>query len=151
VAAFDIIDEIFVVADPVAVRRATCDLGRWRSWFPGLRLTPYDDRGLLGVRWRASGDWTGTAEVWLEEFGDGVIVHTYVRACDRLSKRHALAIKRRMTEVKDELEVGRPAGTPRVPLAERRGARETAPASAADAEAVGAVVPSPATGAAARD
>jgi ribosomal protein S18 acetylase RimI-like enzyme len=137
VASVDIIDELYVVADPAAVRAATCEVDRWRVWFPELVLTPYDDRGLLGVRWRLSGALTGTAEVWLEEFGDGVIVHTYVRAVvapkartgvrlkgrraswKRWPKFYALSIKRRMTEVKDELEAGRDPGVARVPLAER--------------------------------
>ena len=117
----DVIDELYVVADPVAVRAATCDVARWRRWFPELVLTSYDDRGLEGVRWQLSGALTGSAEVWLEAFGDGVIVHTYVRARPsagaprHLDKGRRLerAIKRRMTDVKDELETGRVPGVHR--------------------------------------
>ena len=128
----DVIDELFVVADPVAVRAATCDVRRWRDWFPELVLTTYKDRAHLGVRWRLSGALTGTAEVWLEEFGDGVIVHTYVRAEPAASTDRRLRdgarlgreIKRHMTAVKDELEAGREPGVPRIPLARRvRGPR----------------------------
>lgn len=126
----DVIDELFVVADPAAVRAATCDVDRWRDWFPEFALTPYKDRGALGVRWRLSGALTGTAEVWLQEFGDGVIVHTYVRAERdpaanrrvRDGRRLGREIKRHMTQVKDELEAGREPGVPRVPLG-RRAAR----------------------------
>ncbi len=122
----DIIDEIFIVAAPGAARSRLCDPALWGGWFPELRLTPYDDRGLLGVRWRVSGALTGTAEVWLEEFGDGVIVHVYVRAEPTppahnrsVVRRYVLPLKRLLTEAKDELEAGREPGIPRVPLSER--------------------------------
>ncbi|MGH3507867.1 MAG: hypothetical protein ACRDO2_11755 [Nocardioidaceae bacterium] len=130
-STIDIIDEVFVVADPAAVRAATCDVDRWRGWFPELALTPYKDRGALGVRWRLSGAVTGTAEVWLQEFGDGVIVHTYVRAQPspaanrrvRDGRRLGREIKRHMTAVKDELETGRKPGVPRVALGRRAAQR----------------------------
>ena len=77
----DIVDELFIVATPC--QRAD----RWSAtppggsvWLPGVRLSSYDDRGPLGVRWTVSGALTGTAEVWLEEHGDGTIVHAYLRA-----------------------------------------------------------------------
>ncbi len=129
----DIIDEMFVVASPAATRAILCDEVRWREWFPGLTLTAYDDRGLLGVRWNVTGDLQGTAEVWLEECGDGTIVHTYLRAepvptprrrkpwqLERLARRrYALPLKRRLVAVKDALEVGHEPGLPRVPLSQR--------------------------------
>lgn len=74
--SIDIIDELFVVADPASTRAVVCDEARWKEWFRGITLTAYDDRGLLGARWNVQGDLEGTAEVWLEEFGDGTIVHT---------------------------------------------------------------------------
>lgn len=128
----DVIDEMFVVAAPAQVRPALCDETRWRSWFPGLELTPYDDRGLLGVRWTVSGDLAGTAEVWLQEHGDGTIVHAYLRADPppgdperlgrsrrRVLRRYVLPLKRSLLDVKHQIEVERPLGTPLVALAER--------------------------------
>lgn len=130
--AIDIIDELFIVAEPDLLRRALCDEVLWQSWFPGLVLTPYDDRGRLGVRWTVAGELTGTAEVWLQEHGDGTIVHVYVRADPpaggsrrrapsrrRVLRRYVLPLKRRLLEMKGILEVRRPLGTALVPVGER--------------------------------
>jgi hypothetical protein len=131
VAAVDIIDELFIVADPQRVRDHLCDTNRWRTWFPELQLAPYQDRGPQGVRWEMSGALTGTAEVWLEPFGDGVIVHAYLRGTPptgptagrrfavQTEKQWVLPLKRRLLDAKDELEADRPVGEPRIPLAER--------------------------------
>lgn len=128
----DIVDEMFIVAGPEEVRAATCDPARWASWFAGAVFTPYDDRGPLGVRWEVSGALVGTAEVWLEEHGDGTVVHAYLRAdpagvarprsrraTQRLVTRYVLPLKARLFELKDRLEGDRRPGTPRVPLADR--------------------------------
>ena len=122
----DVIDEVYVVADPAVVRAAACDVDRWRRLFPGLVLTPYDDRGPLGVRWNMTGELTGTAEVWLEEFGDGTIVHCYLRAepiegltVRRFDRRYRLPLKQHWLDLKRELEGSRPPGVARVPLTER--------------------------------
>lgn len=128
----DVIDEVFVVASPERIRNLVCDEARWLSWFPGLRLTRYDDRGPLGVRWQLSGELLGTAEVWLQEHGDGTIVHVYLRADpaeadpDRLAasrrrmrRRYALALKSHLLDLKEVLEAGRAPGAARVPLIER--------------------------------
>lgn len=129
--AVDIIDEMYVVASVDVVRQACCDEARWRRWFPELTLQAYADRGRKGVRWNVSGALVGTAEVWLEEYGDGVIVHTYVRAepaeargsARRLAgwtrRTYALPLKRHLMTLKFELEGDRVLGTARVPLAER--------------------------------
>lgn len=126
-----IIDEIFVVASRDSLRDIVCDEARWARWFPGLTLTSYDDRAQSGVRWHLTGDLVGTAEVWLEESGDGTIVHTYVRAepatsgggthriAAKARNRYALPLKQHMFEVKDELEGDRVVGLPRVPLVQR--------------------------------
>ena len=37
------------------------------------------DRGLDGIRWSVTGRWAGSLEIWLEEVGDGVLVHHYAR------------------------------------------------------------------------
>lgn len=130
--AIDIIDEMFVVAEPRHVRPAVCDEARWQSWFPGLVLTSYDDRGRLGVRWTVAGELKGTAEVWLQEHGDGTIVHVYLRADAtaartrrrvrsrrRVRRRYVLPLKRHLLDMKAILEVPRPLGTALVPVGER--------------------------------
>lgn len=129
----DVIDEMFVVASPEAVRAVLCDEARWKRWFPGLTLRAYVDRGPQGVRWNVAGNLFGTLEVWLEERGDGTVVHTFVRAepsaparrhrphrlAATVRRRYALPLKQRMWEVKDALEAGRVVGLPRVPVAQR--------------------------------
>lgn len=129
--AVNVIEEIFIVADPGEVRAVVCEAAQWSAWLPGLSLSPYHDRGRLGVRWTVSGDLAGTAEVWLEEHGDGVIVHAYLRATassrearrlrsDRnVNERYALPLKRGLFVVKDRLEGDRPPGSARLPLGER--------------------------------
>lgn len=126
---FDLVDETFVVAEPGRVAAAVRDPDRWLAWWPDLRLGVFQDRGDAGVRWNVHGALTGSMEVWLEPYGDGVIVHHYVR-CDpagggvlapaaaarerRRRQRHA---KRVFWALKDELEAGRPPGEPRAPAA----------------------------------
>ncbi|MGH3470555.1 MAG: hypothetical protein ACRDPG_00735 [Nocardioidaceae bacterium] len=125
--SIDIIDESFLVASREIARAALCDESRWRNWFPGLVLTAYEDRGLDGVRWRVAGDLVGTAEVWLQEHGDGTIAHIYFRAEPGRSRssrqktqkwartQYVLPLKQRLFALKDELEAGREPGEPRVP------------------------------------
>jgi hypothetical protein len=123
----DLIDEMFVVAEPASVAARFADPGRWELWWPDLRLSVFMDRGREGIRWSVTGALVGSSEVWLEPYGDGVIVHYYLR-CDparpapprraaraaaRLRHRHAVAWKRRINSLKDELEAGRASGDPR--------------------------------------
>jgi hypothetical protein len=121
VAAFDLIEETFVVADPAAVAAVVRDPDRWTRWWPDLRLGVFQDRGDAGVRWNVRGALTGSMEVWLEPYGDGVLVHHYVR-CDatdgrtitaRERKRRQRHAKRVFWALKDELEGDRRAGEPR--------------------------------------
>lgn len=117
----DLVDETFVVADPARVAAAVRDPDRWVRWWPDLRLGVFQDRGDAGVRWNVRGALVGSMEVWLEPWGDGVLVHHYVR-CDpagggpvdrrerRRRERHA---KQVFWALKDELEGGRKAGEPR--------------------------------------
>ncbi len=117
-----IADETFVSAPLVAVRRAVCDERTWARWFPRLRLRCVRDRGREGKRWELGGELAGTAEIWLELFGDGVIVHAYLRpestvergrrAQLRLVGAYGLSLKAHLREVKDELELGRRPGEP---------------------------------------
>lgn len=120
-AQLDLVDETFVVADPARVAAAVRDPDRWRRWWPDLRLGVFQDRGDAGVRWNVRGALVGSMEVWLEPWGDGVLLHHYVR-CDpagggtvrprerRRRQRHA---KRVFWALKDELEGDRRAGEPR--------------------------------------
>jgi hypothetical protein len=122
VPELDVVDETFVVADPAAVAAVVRDPARWPGWWPDLTLSVFQDRGDAGVRWNVRGALTGSMEVWLEPFSDGVVVHHYVR-CDpagggpvplrerRRRERHAKAV---FWALKDELEGDRRVGEPRV-------------------------------------
>ncbi len=137
-ALVELVDETFVVADPAAVAAAAHDPGRWRGWWPDLELTVFMDRGEAGLRWSVTGALVGSNELWLEPCGDGVLVHYYLRAdpagrtspgsarlADRIRHRHALAWKRSVNALKDELEEGRRPGDPRTVKAPAGGAEET--------------------------
>jgi hypothetical protein len=118
VTALDLIDETFVVADPAVVAAVVRDPRRWEQWWPDLRLGVFQDRGDAGIRWNVRGALTGSMEVWLEPFGDGVLVHHYVRCDpygrDRISprerRRRQRATKRLFWALKDELEGDRAPG-----------------------------------------
>jgi hypothetical protein len=121
VAALDLVDETFVVAAPAAVAAVVRDPDRWGRWWPDLRLGVFQDRGEAGVRWNVRGALTGSMEVWLEPYGDGVLLHHYVR-CDRADGRPVGRRERRRRQartkqvfwaVKDELEGDRRPGEPR--------------------------------------
>jgi len=113
----DLVHETFVVA-PVSALRFLSDERTWSRWFPRLVLTCTQDRGRLGKRWTVSGELSGTAEVWLQQHADGVIVHLYLRprgGDGRTGRRvscYVREMKARMFEVKDELERGRRPGEP---------------------------------------
>lgn len=117
----DLVDDTFVVAPPQRVAEVVADPRRWRSWWPDLRLTTTRDRGVKGRQWRVDGALVGTAELWLEPWRDGVIVHCYLRcdpadpadpdnpadaalAVDRERRRRAQAWKRVVHALKDALE-----------------------------------------------
>ena len=132
----DLVDETFVVVDRARIAGAVADPARWRAWWPGLQLVVFMDRGLDGIRWSVTGELVGSCELWLESFGDGVLVHYYLRAeptvpgsatqartlpdsargrreIDRLRRRHAMAWKRAVWALKDEMEGDRAVGLPR--------------------------------------
>jgi hypothetical protein len=127
----DLIDETFLVALPVVVAAACHDPARTAAWWPDLELTVFQDRGVDGIRWTVTGALVGTAELWLEATGDGVLMHVYiradptrrgsatevaslsVRAATRARARRARQIKQWSWRLKDELEAGRAAGEPR--------------------------------------
>jgi hypothetical protein len=139
----DLIDETFVVAEPAALAARLRDPAVVRRAWPGLDLVVFMDRGEQGIRWSVTGDLVGSCEIWLEPFGDGVIVHYFLRADptrrgsrtepvtgsqsrlrSRLQRRalrralragrdHATQWKAFLHAVKDELETGRAVGEPR--------------------------------------
>jgi hypothetical protein len=135
VPAVDLVDETFVVADRESLAMIVADPQRWRDWWPDLELTVFMDRGLDGIRWSVTGASVGSLEIWLEVVGDGVLVHHYARLdpvvratgrprplpsdaagwrrAARARAKHATAWKRDVWALKDELEAGRPVGTPR--------------------------------------
>jgi hypothetical protein len=118
----DIADDTFLVADPEAVAFLVADPSSWRTWWPDLQLTVTRDRGVKGLRWAVGGAVTGSMEVWLEPWGDGVVLHWYLRAeptrrvrrPQRERTRRALAWKRHVHALKDRLEADREPGSPRV-------------------------------------
>ncbi|GAC1330056.1 MAG: hypothetical protein NVSMB13_17940 [Mycobacteriales bacterium] len=133
--AVDLIDETFLVVDPATLAARVHDPALWRSWWPGLTLSVFEDRGAQGLRWTVTGDLVGSSEVWLEPFRDGVLVHYYLRAeltargsdtevltrprrwvrrrALAAGRRHSAELKRAVNALKDELEASRPAGAPR--------------------------------------
>ena len=114
-AEIDLADDTFVVADPAVVARAVAEPHRWAEWWPDLRLTVTEERALEGVRWTVAGAVTGSMEIWLEPYADGVLVHYYLRG--RISgptvTDRARAWKRHVHRLKDGFEVGREPGSSR--------------------------------------
>lgn len=118
----DLADDSFVVASPTTVAARLRDPEFWRSCWPDVDLTVYHDRGVEGLRWYTTGTLVGTAELWLEPYQEGTLVHVFLRAdpagpmssrrLTRLRHRYAHALKAAVFALKDELEAGRPAGTP---------------------------------------
>jgi len=130
----DLVDETFIVVPPARLAGVVAQRQRWTQWWPGLSLHIFMDRGDQGLRWSITGDMVGSAEIWVEPFGDGAILHYYLRAdptvpdsrtepralpdsprgrriADRLRRRHALSWKRTVWALKAELEEGRPVGS----------------------------------------
>jgi hypothetical protein len=133
--ALDIADDTFVVAALATVADVVRDPASWRAWWPDLEPTVTADRGLKGVRWTVSGAVVGSMEIWLEPWGDGVVIHWYLRAeparvarrPDRERARRMRGWKAEVHALKDRLEAGREPGSPRVPAADRRaGVKESA-------------------------
>ena len=106
----DIVDETYIHAAPEEVSAHVADPRNQRRWWPHLDLDTVRDRGVKGQRWRIEGAITGTMEIWLEPFRDGVILHHYVRGEGAgrrrrsVGTRHTLRWKRDVTRLKDLLE-----------------------------------------------
>ena len=134
VTVVDLVDETFIVIPPARLASVVANTARWQQWWPDLILHVFMDRGDLGLRWSVTGDLVGSAEVWVEPFGDGALLHYYLRAdptqpqsqtqarrlpnspsgrrtADRLRRRHALQWKQSVWALKQELEHDRVLGT----------------------------------------
>lgn len=119
----DLIDETFVVAPPAVVAEELKAPEMWRRLFPDLECAAYLDRGSEGVRLTVTGALVGTSEFWVEPWGDGAIVHYYLRADPveplspkrliRAGERHRVRLKEGLNALKDRLEAGRVPGMPR--------------------------------------
>jgi aminoglycoside phosphotransferase (APT) family kinase protein len=137
----DIADDSYVVASPDAVATRLKDQEFWRACWPDVALTSYHDRGAEGMRWYARGAVVGTAELWLEPFHDGTLVHVFLRGdppsqssarrLERLRRGYVLALKEALFAVKDDLEADRDPGSRRPDRAARLAAhRATDPSPA---------------------
>jgi len=132
----DVADDTYVVAAPDEVAAAVHDRASWARWWPDLAPTVTRDRGVEGVQWSVGGALQGSMELWLEPWGDGVLVHWYLRAdpsADRPQARRGLRRlgpeeerdrrardwKRHVHALKDALERGREPGSPRRPAGPR--------------------------------
>jgi ribosome-associated toxin RatA of RatAB toxin-antitoxin module len=118
--SLDISCDDLVVADPAYVAERLGSDTLWREWWPELTLTPTQRRGLEGVRWAVTGAAIGTAEWWLEQVRDGVVVHWYLRvdpirpargrALERLREQYVARYRDHLWRFKDQVEAGRAAG-----------------------------------------
>jgi hypothetical protein len=125
----DLVDDTFLACSPHVVAPVVADPQRWSAWWPDLRLTTTRDRGVKGRQWTVEGALVGTAEIWLEPWWDGVILHYFLRAdpaaapttergarTARPTERRTSAERRRRVlrwksdvhRLKDELEAGVP-------------------------------------------
>lgn len=123
----DLVDSTWIGAPIGVVAAQVADPVNWRRWWPGLRLRVHEERGTKGMRWVVDGvagrravGLAGSAEVWLEPAGDGVVAHFFLRlhhrngdarlpagAAARLVTRYRRAAKRAFWMLGDELDTGR--------------------------------------------
>ncbi|MGH3662002.1 MAG: hypothetical protein ACRDT8_05290 [Micromonosporaceae bacterium] len=108
----DLVEETFLAADLAMVCARLATVAFARQIWPDLRLRVAEDRGVEGLRFMVHGERVGSAEVWLQEWADGVIAHIYLRI-DRADRKQA---ERKQAERKQ---------WPRF-YAERRSARDAA-------------------------
>ncbi|MDQ1749517.1 MAG: hypothetical protein QOE71_573 [Pseudonocardiales bacterium] len=111
-----LIDETWIVCPPDIVSAAVADRRNWQRWWPTLRLSVTRDRGLKGIQWAASGELTGTVEIWLEPLRSGVVLHHFLRLdlageadlsrrrTSRIQQEFAWHAKRVFWQLKDDLE-----------------------------------------------
>jgi hypothetical protein len=117
-----IADQPFIAAAPAEVGSGVADPGRWRAWWPELRLEVRESRGEKGVRWAVDGHVRGTMEVWLKPEMDGTLLHFFLHAepvsalslpaLRKLVRELRVAGKRMSFELKDRYEAGKSLGEP---------------------------------------
>ena len=120
----DVMDSTWLRARPQAVGALITDPALWRRWWPGLALEVHELRGDKGLRWNVrhvdgSPGLTGTAELYLQEQGDGVVAHFFLRLdadggpasgphdVERLRDRYRRHTKRALWALGDQLDPGR--------------------------------------------
>jgi hypothetical protein len=125
-AQLELSDETFIAVGCSVVAAIVADPARWPRWWPDLQLKVLRDRGPKGLQWvvssRSNPRLTGTAEVYLEPWHDGTVVHLFLRlprpghsagaGRSRAARERTLSWKRTITQLKDELEAGRAPGLP---------------------------------------
>src|SRR5438105_13895363 len=84
VPEIDVMDSTWVAARPQTVAAVVSQPANWRRWWPELRLSVDEWRGVKGVRWAVRSvdghpGLAGTAEIWLEKSHDGVVTHFFLR------------------------------------------------------------------------
>ena len=151
----DLADDTFVVAPAEELAARLAGPAFWRTCWPAIELSPYHDRGAEGMRWYAGGALVGTAELWLEPYRDGTVVHVFLRAdpargtppprrLARLRREYAVSLKAALFALKDEVESGRAVGTSRIPISAApadRGPTEVPAEARAEAKAEAKVGP----------
>ena len=117
-------DSTWLRARPQAVGAVVAEAASWPRWWPGLALRPSEFRGDRGVRWdvtsvRDHPGLTGTAELYLQAQGDGVVAHFFLRLdaaagvtmtaleIERLRTRYRRLSKTALWGLGDQLDPGR--------------------------------------------
>jgi hypothetical protein len=120
----DVMDSTWLRARPQAVGTLITDPALWRRWWPGLALEVAELREDKGLRWDVTGveDFpalAGTAELYLQGQGDGVVAHFFLRLdtsdgttlaphdVERLRGRYRRLTKRALWTLGDQLDPGR--------------------------------------------
>lgn len=133
-AGVNLVDETFIAVPPETLAEVVADPARWQLWWPDLQLRVFMDRQLAGQRWSMTGALLGSCEIWLQPMLDGTCVHYYLRGnpchgdppvehelpdtpagwrkADAIRRHRALAWKRHIWALKDELEGDRKPGQP---------------------------------------
>jgi hypothetical protein len=126
----ELADETFIAVDRSVVAALFADLSGWANCWPDLELVLLRERGLKGCQWAVTGRparggpgrggpaVAGTAEIYLEPWHDGTLVHLFLRltlppgttprALHRATTARTLPWKQTITQLKDHLEGLRP-------------------------------------------
>jgi hypothetical protein len=126
VPAVDVVDSTWLAARPASVAALLGQPANWRRWWPQLDLRVEEERAEKGVRWVVgpvgagpAAGLAGTAEMWLEAAGDGVVAHFFLRldrpdgapvperAAARIVRHYRLLTKQALWALGDQLDPGR--------------------------------------------